>query len=507
MAVFQDKLWILGGSNKNDVLWSTDGAEWNVAVTNAAWTGRAGHTTVVFDERLWVIGGWDGAYRNDVWFSSNGVDWQAATTAAGWTPRTTHATVVFNNKLWVIGGAGGSGVLDDVWSSEDGIHWTLVTDVPGWLPRRGLKTVVFQNSMWLMAGALQDDSRIGDVWVSPNGSEWTRVTAQAPWSARRGHEAVTWQDRIYVLGGEGTGRYLNDVWSSPNGVDWTCDTECAPWSPRRHHVALASDDGLWLVNGWNAVLLNDIWRFSPSGPEGQEEGQEEGWGGGSEDVTIALSTSDDQYIPGELLTVNVTVNSTCGEAITALGVVNFLPEGWAYDALVSAPSPVIQPHQGSTDSLEYAWADVPSFPFLISYTVLVPEDEVGGKIIGGLAYYRIDGPEQQSNFAVTMVNGTGSERHSADYAPSDWRFSLSELMRIIQFFNKGGFRCGTATEDGYSPSGGSDHSCTTHSSDYSPQDWQINLTELLRIIQFFNAGGYYACPDGVTEDGFCPVPH
>jgi len=47
-----------------------------------------------------------------------------------------------------------------------------------------------------------------------------------------------------------------------------------------------------------------------------------------------------------------------------------------------------------------------------------------------------------------------------------------------------------------------------HDSDYAPSgpDWQIKLTELLRVIQFFNSGGYHACPGEGTEDGFCPGP-
>jgi hypothetical protein len=32
----------------------------------------------------------------------------------------------------------------------------------------------------------------------------------------------------------------------------------------------------------------------------------------------------------------------------------------------------------------------------------------------------------------------------------------------------------------------------------------INLTELLRVIQFFNIRGYHACPGMGTEDGYCP---
>jgi len=36
-------------------------------------------------------------------------------------------------------------------------------------------------------------------------------------------------------------------------------------------------------------------------------------------------------------------------------------------------------------------------------------------------------------------------------------------------------------------------------------DWKISLTELLRIIQFFNTGGYHPCP-GQSEDNYCPGP-
>ncbi len=95
--------------------------------------------------------------------------------------------------------------------------------------------------------------------------------------------------------------------------------------------------------------------------------------------------------------------------------------------------------------------------------------------------------------------GTGS--HAADQN-GDNLISLSELLRVIQFFNSGGFHCQTGTEDGYAPGSGGDTSCTAHSSDYTPQDWTIGLSELLRLIQFFNSGGYHECIG--TEDGYCP---
>ena len=44
--------------------------------------------------------------------------------------------------------------------------------------------------------------------------------------------------------------------------------------------------------------------------------------------------------------------------------------------------------------------------------------------------------------------------------------------------------------------------CTPHALDYSPQDWRISLGELLRVIQFYNSGGYSRSVGG--EDGFSP---
>jgi len=37
------------------------------ATKNAGWSGRWGHTSVVFDNKIWVLGGYDGSRKNDIW--------------------------------------------------------------------------------------------------------------------------------------------------------------------------------------------------------------------------------------------------------------------------------------------------------------------------------------------------------------------------------------------------------------------------------------------------------
>jgi hypothetical protein len=100
------------------------------------------------------------------------------------------------------------------------------------------------------------------------------------------------------------------------------------------------------------------------------------------------------------------------------------------------------------------------------------------------------------------VEGEFSPYHTAD-TDRDHRFSLDELLRVIQIYNSLEFHCEAGTEDGYA-TGPGDHNCTRYAADYLPQDWSINLDELLRVIQFYNSLAYRACPDDPSsEDGYC----
>jgi hypothetical protein len=111
-------------------------------------------------------------------------------------------------------------------------------------------------------------------------------------------------------------------------------------------------------------------------------------------------------------------------------------------------------------------------------------------------------------FYENYWDGGAAGRHALD-ANGDGRISLSELLRLIQFYNSGGLHCADPTadfDDSFEPGEKANaRNCPPHSSDYGPQDWRISLSELLRAVQFYNAGGYHPCP-GASEDGFCVGP-
>ncbi len=106
--------------------------------------------------------------------------------------------------------------------------------------------------------------------------------------------------------------------------------------------------------------------------------------------------------------------------------------------------------------------------------------------------------------ALLLVGASApAQWHSADTAVPQGNISLSELLRVVQFYNSPGFHCQPGTEDGFAPGPG-DETCLPHDLDYNPNDWEIRLLELLRLIQYYNLGGYSLCPSEGTEDGYCP---
>ena len=91
-------------------------------------------------------------FFNDVWRSSNGRDWVCLTKNAGWQGRAGLSSVVLNDEIYVLGGSfnddsaiiGGPPArvyFNDVWKSRDGVNWVPVTTSAPWAPRAGAAVV------------------------------------------------------------------------------------------------------------------------------------------------------------------------------------------------------------------------------------------------------------------------------------------------------------------------------------------------------------------------------
>lgn len=252
----------------------TQGPDWQCVTEAAPWQGRDSQGDMVFQDHLWVLGGWftpDTPNPRDVWKSPDGKQWQCVTEQAPWEHSDLPVALAFNDRLWLMGGRKlpGKENSNQVWSSPDGKDWTLECKSAGWSPRVSACHVVFKNRMWVFGGTDNfyedtDDTLHNDVWSTADGKDWKCEVANAAWPRRTHAQGVVFNGKIWILGG---GRWLphmiphNDVWCSDDGVNWDCVTEHAAWDPRIWFDAVVYRNRLWVLGGWSKEHGNfgDVW--------------------------------------------------------------------------------------------------------------------------------------------------------------------------------------------------------------------------------------------------------
>lgn len=287
-AEFNGAMWVIGGNradvfDTNEIWRSTDGLTWSkVNPVGQIFDPLDSHRLLVFNNRLWVLGGWDffitdggtETFRNEVWSSADGVSWTKHTpNGTMWSPRAGHDAVVFNGKMWVIGGTDSATRYNDVWSSVDGVNWILEKDHAAFSPRYTHTVVAFNNEMWLFAGSDTPSANtvsagLQDAWSSTDGRTWTPRT-QPPFAPRMEQAAAVLNGRIYVAAGfSGTDYFANtryhDVWSTADGAIWRQETAPAgaPFSGRNSPILLNHDNKLYLIGGFSISRTHDVWRSS-----------------------------------------------------------------------------------------------------------------------------------------------------------------------------------------------------------------------------------------------------
>ena len=256
---------VMGGSgskNLNDVWASAGGKNW-AKIADADWSGRGWHQAVVYQGRLYVMGGVDDFTNlKDMWSSADGKTWSLEATPA-WSGRRQHQAVAHQGRLYVLGGNAG-GRKNDVWSWAKGESWSLnkANDGNGWTARSGLQ-VVSHNSRLYVLGGYDGTTRTNDVWSSVDGANWS-FEGNAEWPIRTLHQAVSHHGRLYVLGGNGAGGSQNDVWSWAEGESGWQEEKANNndfWSKRLSYKALSRDGLLYVVGGNDGGFpaQNDVW--------------------------------------------------------------------------------------------------------------------------------------------------------------------------------------------------------------------------------------------------------
>ncbi len=251
---------------------------WVQVTKKAAWQARDSQGELVYQDKLWIFGGWFDSYEappRDVWNSANGEHWTLVKNRAPWIHSDLSMSLTFKGKMWFMGGwyngrLAGHSASNQVWSSTDGVDWEQATDNAGWSPRLAAGVLEFQGKMWILGGSENyyfgdAKSLKNDVWSSQDGKNWTLVTDDAGWAPRAYHGAVVFDNKMWVFGG---GNYVpdyaehNDVWSSEDGIHWTQVVRAAPWRSRLWFSAAVYRDRMWLLGGWHdnpSTNLGDVW--------------------------------------------------------------------------------------------------------------------------------------------------------------------------------------------------------------------------------------------------------
>lgn len=150
-ASFKGALWIIGGFNgdaeTSEVWKSTDGLVWTRAVEKAPWSARSGAKTVVFHDRLYLIGGGeiDGPQANDVWSSADGESWRRDSVMIAPENPTGYTAVVFDERIWLIGANRSGEFRSETLVSDNAVIWRPQS--APWSPRGGV-------AAWSNGGAL-----------------------------------------------------------------------------------------------------------------------------------------------------------------------------------------------------------------------------------------------------------------------------------------------------------------------------------------------------------------
>src|SRR3990172_834721 len=81
--------------------------DWVRITEQAAWQPRDSQGEVVFDDKLWIMGGWFSSTEpapRDVWCSADGKDWRCVLPEAPWKHSDLSMALVFQGRMWMMGG-------------------------------------------------------------------------------------------------------------------------------------------------------------------------------------------------------------------------------------------------------------------------------------------------------------------------------------------------------------------------------------------------------------------
>ncbi len=222
--VFDDKIYVIGGYTRNLEIYDTLSNSWTQGVSAA--NSRSGHSTTNINNKFYVVGGWGADDSLKIYDPVTNSWSQGASLNNG---RYFHTSSLINGKLYVVGGSGAEGSLEIYDPETD--SWS--EGAPLALGRMFHTSSVIDGKLYIVAG------RAGSAYVDsvevydPASGSWEEATPLT--TGRYAHTNTVLNGKLYVVGGSVAGGYttsveiydsVNDSWSdgAPLNIERTSHT-------------------------------------------------------------------------------------------------------------------------------------------------------------------------------------------------------------------------------------------------------------------------------------------
>jgi hypothetical protein len=218
-VVFKNAVYGLGNFEGNierhtlkpEIYKSTNLRNWTILSKQSNLPKRFFYHPFVFQNQIWIIGGSDDQQQfADAWNSSDGINWTKVAGNLPFGKRDHSQFILFKDRVYLLN--------NDVWSSADGLNWKLETkEIVKGEELFGYAAIVFDHKLWLL-GCSRNGIFKSEVLVSEDGKTFN--AQRAPWTPRGGIAACIHNGQLFMTGGKYGGTpdkpdfiYSNDVWS------------------------------------------------------------------------------------------------------------------------------------------------------------------------------------------------------------------------------------------------------------------------------------------------------
>lgn len=223
-----------GGQLFNDLwVWADEEKDWLVIPQHSQPPARHSHAAVELNGRMYVLFGQDGSgnFFEDLWsYDPVNNTWDEITPAGpSPTARAGHSAVVIDNAIYVLGGEDENGtILDELWRYDPGTNaWEQRAALPAGGVREHAAAAV-AGKMYIFCGE-DGENPLDDLWVYvPSENSWTQLdpAGSAP-SARHGMTLAQYAEWIWLIGGSSPGVDLKETWEfNVSTQTWTKRTDC-----------------------------------------------------------------------------------------------------------------------------------------------------------------------------------------------------------------------------------------------------------------------------------------